>query len=178
MSTEGVRLAHDWFDRDLPAGADVGERSWIYSSFAFLHCQTSDIAIGDDTGIYLGTMFDLGRSASLHIGRYCTIVNPVISSNDAVRIGDFVFVAHGVVIAGSPSVLPLGERTDDGGDIDIGDDCWLGAEAIVLGPATLGRGVIVGAGAVVTGDIPAFSIVAGNPGRIVGEAGIRARSTG
>jgi len=49
----------------------------------------------------------------------------------------------------------------------IEDDVWIGARAIILPGIHVGRGVIIGAGAVVTRDVPGYSIVAGNPARIV-----------
>jgi maltose O-acetyltransferase len=50
----------------------------------------------------------------------------------------------------------------------IKDDVWIGARVIILPGITIGRGSIVGAGSVVTKDVPSFSIVAGNPARIIG----------
>ena len=54
-----------------------------------------------------------------------------------------------------------------GKPIDIGEDCWFGGNVIVLPGVTIGRGVTVGAGSVVTKDVPAFHVVAGNPARII-----------
>ncbi len=51
--------------------------------------------------------------------------------------------------------------------ITIGDDCWLGGNVIVLPGVTIGRGVTVGAGTVVTKDVPPFVCVVGNPARIL-----------
>jgi acetyltransferase-like isoleucine patch superfamily enzyme len=54
-----------------------------------------------------------------------------------------------------------------GKPITIGEDCWFGGNVIVLPGVTIGRGVSVGAGSVVTKDIPAFHSAAGNPARII-----------
>ncbi|GAA5841270.1 hypothetical protein JCM11251_001610 [Rhodosporidiobolus azoricus] len=54
-----------------------------------------------------------------------------------------------------------------GGPINIGDDCWFGGQVVVLPNVTIGRGVVVGAGAVVTKNVPPFVVVAGNPARPV-----------
>lgn len=51
--------------------------------------------------------------------------------------------------------------------IVIGEDCWLGGNVVVLQGVTLGRGVVVGAGSVVTKDVPDYHVVAGNPARIL-----------
>lgn len=54
-----------------------------------------------------------------------------------------------------------------GKEIHIGDDCWIGGNAIILPGVTLGRGVVVGAGSVVTKSVPAFTVVAGNPAKVL-----------
>lgn len=51
--------------------------------------------------------------------------------------------------------------------ITIGDDCWLGANSTILPGVTIGTGSIVGAGSVVTEDVPSFSLVAGVPARVI-----------
>jgi len=54
---------------------------------------------------------------------------------------------------------------DKEGKILIQDDAWIGAGAIILPNVTIGRGVVVGAGAVVTKDVPPYTVVAGVPAK-------------
>jgi len=56
---------------------------------------------------------------------------------------------------------------ESGAVINIGEDCWLGGNVIVLPGVSIGRGVTVGAGSVVTKDVPEFHVVAGNPARVI-----------
>jgi acetyltransferase-like isoleucine patch superfamily enzyme len=64
--------------------------------------------------------------------------------------------------------LRNGTKGPEFGDpITIGEDCWFGGNVTVCPGVTLGRGVVVGAGSVVTKDVPAFHCVAGNPARII-----------
>lgn len=51
--------------------------------------------------------------------------------------------------------------------VTIGEDVWIGANAVILPGTTIGKGSIIGAGSVVTKDIPEYSIVCGNPARII-----------
>ncbi|TDZ13718.1 Maltose O-acetyltransferase [Colletotrichum spinosum] len=65
-------------------------------------------------------------------------------------------------------VLRNGTRGPEyGKPIKIGPDCWFGGNCVVLPGVTIGRGVTVGAGSVVTKDVPDFVAVAGNPARII-----------
>jgi acetyltransferase-like isoleucine patch superfamily enzyme len=54
-----------------------------------------------------------------------------------------------------------------GKEIHVGEDCWIGGNAILLPGVTIGRGSVVGAGSVVTKSVPDFTIVAGNPAKII-----------
>ena len=53
------------------------------------------------------------------------------------------------------------------GDIIVGNDVWFGYDSLVMNGVTIGNGAIIGARAVVMKDVPAYSIVAGNPAKVV-----------
>ncbi len=172
-----TRLDHDWFDRPLPPNVVIGPGSWLYSAFSMLHCRSAQpeaVRIGTHSGVYDGCHFDLGPDGSVVIGDYCSIVGAIINTNRRVRIDDYAFVAHEVVIADRAYATPwedgaeYGDPVADG--VRIGENAWIGARAILLGTAQIGEGAIVGAAAVVTEDVPPYAVVAGNPARIVGWA--------
>jgi acetyltransferase-like isoleucine patch superfamily enzyme len=171
-----VILEHDWFPRPLPANVVIGSGSWCYSSFAFIHYQSRrpcGVRIGHDSGIYNGTFFDLGPEGEVDIGDFCSLVGAIICTNSRVTIGDYSFLAHEVVIADHPAMVPPHHparaviEPKTGAGITIGTGSWIGARAILLGGATIGEGAIVGAGAVVDGLVPPYTIAAGNPIRII-----------
>lgn len=56
---------------------------------------------------------------------------------------------------------------EDGAPINIGEDCWFGGNCIVLAGVTIGNGTTIGAGSVVTKDIPAGVVAVGNPARVL-----------
>jgi acetyltransferase-like isoleucine patch superfamily enzyme len=111
-----------------------------------------------------------------YIGKHCTVqVNGrigrgVLIANNVGLIGriDHEYRVPGVLlsqnnwIGNSKSLSMLNEN-----QLIIGDDVWIGYGAIVLSGLSIGSGAIVAAGAVVTKDVPAFAIVAGNPARVV-----------
>lgn len=165
------RLEHDWFDAPLPTELVLGEGSWLYSSFAFRHDRSGgNVVTGSNCGLYNGTFFDLGPHGSVRMGDFCTVVGAIFATEGAVQMGSYCFLAHEVVVADSAWATP-----DQPGDpapvIEIGDDAWIGARAVLLAGARIGRGAIVGAASVVDFDVPPYAVVAGNPGRIVGRAG-------
>jgi acetyltransferase-like isoleucine patch superfamily enzyme len=169
-------LDHDWWPVPLPGNVTIGERSWLYSSYAFLHYSSRrplGVSIGNDTGVYIGTMFDLGPEAECSIGSFCAVVGPTIATNGRVTIGDYAFISYHVVIADSPHAAPPGSREGAEtarGDIEIGDNVWIGVRAVIAGAVTIGEGAVIGAATYVDFDVPPYAIVAGNPSRVVGWA--------
>jgi acetyltransferase-like isoleucine patch superfamily enzyme len=131
------------------------------------------VKIGADSGVYLGTFFELGPRGVVEIGDFCTVVGAIIRTDRRVVIEDYALVSHEVVIADTfAAVPPVGAESDRGEPVSVAirRNAWVGARAILLGGADIGAGAIVGAGAVVDFPIPALAIVAGNPARIVGSA--------
>lgn len=176
-----TNLPHDWFPRPLPANVVIGERSWCYSSYAFLHCRSRrpcGVRVGHDSGIYHGTFFELGPDGEVEIGDYATLVGATINTNARIVIGSHAFISHEVMLADSAAATPFGPATaasrdpagHDAPAIVVGDNAWIGARALLLSGAKIGEGAIVGAAALVDFEVPPFAIVAGNPARIVGAA--------
>lgn len=105
----------------------------------------------------------------ISIGRCCLICPGVrIGSSCDVSIGDSCMLAHGAYVTdadwhGIYDRVALGRQAP----VTIGDNVWIGDQAIVGKGVTIGDNAILGAGAVVTRDVPANTIVAGNPARIV-----------
>ncbi len=181
MSAPGPTLAHDWWPQPLPANVVLGERSWIYSSYAFLHYRSrrpAGVRIGHDSGLYMGTFLDLGPNGEVEVGNFCTLAGPTISANSRVVIGDYALISFQVVIADSFAAVPsaqdgdwftnsTGAANDPPTTIVIGENVWIGARAVLLPGARIGEGAIIGASAVVDFEVPPYAIVAGNPARVV-----------
>lgn len=129
-----------------------------------------------------------GANYPCTIGRYCyAIETPKIyfygGINCALTIGNFVSIGPNVtIIVGGEhrkdwvSTYPFSEIFDGmqeaaciqtKGNIDIGSDVWIGANVTILSGITIGHGSIVGAGSIVTKDVAPYTIVAGNPARML-----------
>jgi acetyltransferase-like isoleucine patch superfamily enzyme len=89
-----------------------------------------------------------------------------------IRIGDNVIIGPNCVLRAADHIYSditkaIKFQGHRGGHIIIEDNCWLGANVVVLKDVTIGKGSIIGAGAVVTRDIPPNSIAVGVPARVM-----------
>lgn len=130
--------------------------------------DASDLEVGDDFKVWSGHRLTLisgwGR---LRIGDRVFVNNgTVIIAVEEIIIGDDVAFATEVMVIDSDSHGVEG-RPHKQAPIVIGDGCWLGARSIILPGVTLGKRVLVAAGAVVTRDVPDDCLVAGNPAKVV-----------
>ena len=124
----------------------LGKRS-VIESFCCINNAVGDVIIGDDT----------------RIGIHNTIIGPV-------TIGSHVNLAQGIVVTAlnhnyKDATLRIDEQGISTKPVVIGDDVWIGANAVILPGVTIGKHVVVAAGAVVTKDVPDNCIVGGVPAR-------------
>lgn len=110
---------------------------------------------------------------NVHLGKfvYCNF-NVTFVDDTHIYIGDYTMLAPNVVIAtAAHPILPeLREKQYQFNlPVHIGRNCWLGAGVIVLPGVTIGDNTVIGAGSVVTKDIPANVVAVGNPCRVLRE---------
>lgn len=98
-------------------------------------------------------------------------VNGLVDCIHKVTIKKDVFFGHDVMLlTGGHDPDKFGEerrRSSAGGPITINEGAWIATRAILVGPVTIGRHAVIGAGAVITRDIPDYAVAVGNPARIV-----------
>lgn len=94
--------------------------------------------------------------------------NLVVRKYSVISSGCTIVPASHRLTVGIPFYLATTNHVNDAeGDVIIAEDCWIGAESILLPNIHIGRGAVVGAGSVVTKDIPPYAVVVGTPARII-----------
>jgi acetyltransferase-like isoleucine patch superfamily enzyme len=121
--------------------------------------------IGDHT-YGAPTVFEMHLS-KLRIGKYTSIATGVKIILGDHRTDTVTTYPFGELRSWWVSVPYAVEDHTTKGDIDIGNDVWIGTDSIVLSGVAIGDGAVIGAGSVVTKDVPPYSVVVGNPGRVV-----------
>ena len=121
----------------------------VIESFCCINNAVGDVVIGDHT----------------RIGLHNTVIGPV-------TIGSHVNLAQGITVTAlNHNFEDPDKRIDEQGistsAVTIEDDVWIGANAVVLPGVTIGNHSVVAAGAVVTKDVPAHSLVAGVPAKVI-----------
>lgn len=126
-------------------------------------------------GVTQPVYLNVGPHASVDIGDDVGMSGCTIAARQRIVIGDRVLLGTGVLVTDNDAhpVHPA-KRHDDRflkkAPVQIGNDVFVGARAIILKGVVIGDGAVVGAAAVVTRSVPAFAIVAGNPARVIGDS--------
>ena len=126
----------------------LGKHS-VIESFCCINNAVGDVLIGDNT----------------RIGIHCTVIGPV-------TIGSHVNLAQGITVTAlNHNFEDAAKRIDEQGistkPVVIGDDVWIGANAVILPGVTIGSHAVIAAGAVVTKDVPSHTLVAGVPAKVI-----------
>ncbi|WP_327085691.1 acyltransferase [Nonomuraea sp. NBC_01738] len=156
---QGVSIA-------FPPGAIFGER-WIEIGDHTLIGERVSLSCGMGPGV------DLGPSSILRIGGSCSIGRGShIVAHQSIDIGEHVFTGPYVYITDQNHVyddpeFPIGRQWPRNNPVSIGSGSWLGTGAIILPGTRIGRQCVVAGGAVVRGEFPDHSVIAGVPAKLV-----------
>lgn len=122
--------------------------------------------------MYEGASVVILDGATLSVGKNSYMNDSLIQCACSITIGDNCAIAGEVLIQDTDFHTVLDENGKErvfSKPIVIGNHVWICAKAVILKGVTIGEGAIIAAGAVVTKDVPAYSLVGGNPARIIRE---------
>lgn len=183
-------LDWDWYPGSIPENVIVDDSAYIETTFSF-HLyrskQSGGIQYGRGASTYLGTMFDVGPHGRVKLGDCALVHGARIICDAEISIGDYALISWNVVLMDTYRIpanlqarraeLELVPARDprflaaevQARPIRIERNVWIGFDACVLPGVTIGEGSIVGARSVVIENVPPYTIVGGNPARVIRE---------
>ncbi len=188
LAASNRTLAWDWYQGTVPDNVELEGEAYLETTYSFLHYRSRSsvgVRIGHAATVYLGTMFDVGPRGRVSIGRFSLVNGAWFICDAEVEIGDYALISWNVVFMDSYRVPldPMARRgeleqvprrsqrritgQESGRPIHIGRNVWIGFDCCVLPGVTIGDGSIVGARSVVFEDVPPYTVVAGNPARVI-----------
>lgn len=129
------------------------EGTTLISDRCYFNAEGGSIHIGNQTAFNSGVHINASGGGSIVIGRHCPIGPGVV-----MRTANHRF---------SRTDINIQEQGHDAADIIVEDNCWIGANAVILGGVCIGTGAVIGAGAVVTKNIPSMAVAVGIPAKVI-----------
>ena len=138
----------------------------VAKKFRYLCVRNIVVSVGVNANIEKGALVDTG----VIIGDYSG-VGPYSKVASGTVIGDYVMMGPECIVFTNGHKFDHERLIYDGftdrKNVIIEDHVWLGARCIILPGVTIGKGSTIGAGAVVTRNIPSYSLAAGNPAKVI-----------
>lgn len=183
--TEERFVEGDWWPHPIPPNVHFGAGFYCESSQIFRQFRSEQpraLVIGDHVSLYAGCSFALGLNGTCSIGDFSLLNGALIMAQERIEIGSHCLISWQVGIADSDfhPLDPIQRRLDAealapylrerpprpsirSAAVIIGDNVWIGMNATVLKGVTIGDNAVIAAGSVVAKDVPANTVVAGNP---------------
>lgn len=183
-------ITGNWDYSTLPDNIQIGNDCWLErkESFGrFKSRQNPGLILGNGVKVYTWTSFTVEPEGVIEIGDESLIVGAIFMCAKSITVGKRVVISYNVTIADcdfhpkDPELrkqdaianAPEGDKSRrpafETRPVIIEDDVWIGIGAIILKGVCIGEGARIGAGAVVTSDVPAGTRVAGNPACVVSD---------
>jgi acetyltransferase-like isoleucine patch superfamily enzyme len=143
------------------------------------------LEIGPDTLLEPGCWLTLGPDARVRIGSECFLNRgTMLAASELIEIGDHVMFANGCFVGDAahrhddPEQPVTRQGFEPGRPVRIGSNVWLGVNCVVTGGVTIGDRAVIGANSVVTRDVPAGTVAAGAPAKVIKEIEFKAGTDG
>ena len=160
------RILYEGLAKNLPSSELIGGR--FTKRFRLFTVKRFIVSCGKDVNIEhcaaISSKLKIGDRSG--VGIHCVCSGDITIGNDVMMAPECVILTKNHAFARID--IPMCEQGEqEEKPVVIGNDVWIGRRVIILPGVHIGNGVIIGAGAVVTKDVPDFAVVAGNPARIV-----------
>ncbi|EKD27644.1 MAG: hypothetical protein ACD_79C00647G0003 [uncultured bacterium] len=147
-------------------------KSTCICAYSFLNAGSGKISIGENCHIDRNVILSC-NNGNIEIGNHCSF-NPFCVIYGGLKIGNDVRIATGTVIVPfnhgfKDKEVKICDHSLESKGVIIENNCWIGANVTILDGVTIGEGSVIGAGSVVTKSIPSFSVVVGNPAKVIKE---------
>ena len=178
-----VRLYSKWVSVTYPFAA-IGRNVQIHYTWDMQKYLAHRVKLGDSVRIDKDVQFGVSCANRLEDGEAVIVIDDgcVIARRSQISAKNCVHLERDVILSASVLIMDHGHAYEDvslpirkqglteGGRIQIGQGCWIGHAASILcdkGELILGNNCIVGANSVVTRSFPPYSVISGNPARVV-----------
>ena len=166
------RLRSQWFTLRLrAAGAHVGKRIWVNRDIQVIVSRSARLHIGDRVSLGAGVILSVGKGATLTLGDDVRITHyTMIGVENSITIADRAQVGEHCSIRDhghNASAESMHSAALISSPVSIGEDSWIGRGVAVLMGSRIGPGAVIGANAVVRGDVPQDAIAVGIPAHVI-----------
>ena len=183
-----ITIPDDWYKGDIPQNVKLGDDIYIDSAFWFVSFHSKNpnaMFMGRASSCYDRATFVTSGNGKINVGDFSILSGTTLICSDHIKIGNYVMLAWGSVICDNflgadlnivdrakimklCATSPLREMPfSTSYPVYIEDNVWIGFDAIILPGTTIGRGSVIGSKSVVSGTIPEYSVVVGNPGKVI-----------
>jgi acetyltransferase-like isoleucine patch superfamily enzyme len=189
MGRMKYRLQNTWAGSELPENIEIGRSVYIESAFGFqtfFSERDPGLVMEEGSGIYGAALWYVGPKGRVRVGAYACLNGASIECHEDIRIGSHCLLSWGCVVTDlatpRPEDLPIRRNLMVDASLDprrclpvlaevrpvvVEDNAWIGFSAVIGAGVRIGRGSVVSARTVVTADVAPYTVVAGNPARVI-----------